>query len=239
MLGALRVMRQPAGFDPLASITWLAAYWTEDPDWTPPADGADVASWRDGSGNSRDLAEASTKPVYRATEADLNNKPVVDFNGTNDKLSWTGTLSQAQPVSIIIVGADAVGGAGSGAIFGMKSGGGGGANVYLDTAGGTSYLQTPNWAGAVLAGAGTGGHFWRFLASGASSRMAQDEAVSGTFDSGTNGITDAIYVGHSGHSFYGQIKVAFAGVYAGDITGVGSWSAFKSWVMSQYGLTIA
>lgn len=63
--------------------------WASDSGWAHPADNGAVSSWRDATGQGRDLtplASPRTPPTYRATEATLNNQPALDFNGIADVL---------------------------------------------------------------------------------------------------------------------------------------------------------
>lgn len=78
----------PSGFDPL-SIGWHSAYWAEDPAWTNPGDGNAVTTWTDASGNGRSITQGTPghRPLYRASVAALNNKPALDFDGTDDGLA--------------------------------------------------------------------------------------------------------------------------------------------------------
>jgi len=61
-----------------------------------------VSQWNDLSGNNRHLAQTTTnnQPAY-VTNA-LNGRPAVDFDGTNDSLSASFTLSQ--PMRVFCVG---------------------------------------------------------------------------------------------------------------------------------------
>lgn len=53
-------------------------------------DGDAVATWADSSGNSRDATEATNRPTYKT--GIVNSKPVVRFDGTNDKLALANSL---------------------------------------------------------------------------------------------------------------------------------------------------
>ena len=56
-------------------------------------DGGLVSAWIDLSGNIRNMAEGSNQPIYRATNANFNNKSTVEFDGLNDKLVGTSTTA--------------------------------------------------------------------------------------------------------------------------------------------------
>jgi len=91
-----------APFDPLA-IAWHTVFWAEDPNWTPPADGAAVAQWDDASGNAHHASQATAanRPLYRASVAGLNNKPAVEFDGSNDFL-LSPTFAGITPEVVVV-----------------------------------------------------------------------------------------------------------------------------------------
>jgi hypothetical protein len=99
----------PAGFRLQSPFTLLSAptnisgvvLWLDASQITGLADGDPVASWTDlsGSGNSATQATASLRPTFQTSE--LNGKPGVLSDGTNDLLS--GPLTAPQPCTVIIV----------------------------------------------------------------------------------------------------------------------------------------
>ena len=88
-------------FSPL-DISWHAAFWAEDPNWTPPADGAAVSQWDDASGNGRHATQAtgSKQPVYRASATKLNNQPAVQGDAADDALATASWTALSQPVTV-------------------------------------------------------------------------------------------------------------------------------------------
>jgi hypothetical protein len=88
--------------NPFTIAPWHAAYWASDPAWTPPADGAAVTTWRDGSGNGRDMT-TSGGPLYRASSSVLGNKPAVDLNAPG-KGAVTAALAPSVPEPFTMVG---------------------------------------------------------------------------------------------------------------------------------------
>lgn len=92
------------GFDPL-SITWAHAWWAEDPGWTNPGDGNAVSSWRnDGSQATAATSSGTNRPTFRSSYANLNSKPAVEFDGSNDYLDTSGAADMSQPNHVYIVG---------------------------------------------------------------------------------------------------------------------------------------
>ena len=65
-------------------LPWALALWASDSKWVPPADGARVASWRNaGTIGGVSAGQAGNEPIYRASSANLNSKPAVEFDGVN------------------------------------------------------------------------------------------------------------------------------------------------------------
>jgi hypothetical protein len=90
-----------SGFAPLTSPTPTHVYWTEDPGWTPPSDGATASSWTDGAG-SDDLVSVQP-PIYRASTVVLNSKPTLEFDGSNDRMEVTLGSSVSQTYTLVVV----------------------------------------------------------------------------------------------------------------------------------------
>jgi hypothetical protein len=60
---------------------------------------AALATWPDQSGNNNDATEATNKPSV--IEQDLNWRPGVEFNGTNQKLDLGSTVTSTGPFSLV------------------------------------------------------------------------------------------------------------------------------------------
>lgn len=67
------------------------------------ADGAAVAQWDDKSGKGRHLvqATAAARPLYRSADATLNNRPAVEFDGTDDVLKYTASTISTRTVYLV------------------------------------------------------------------------------------------------------------------------------------------
>src|SRR5262245_37132262 len=65
-------------------------------------DGDPVGTWTDGSGNGRDLTQATAakKPTYKTNI--VNGKPVVRFDGVDDRLKAAG-FTWNQPEHVLAV----------------------------------------------------------------------------------------------------------------------------------------
>jgi len=92
--------RQAGGFDPrsIANLT----VWYDASVSTSVTIETGVSQWNDLSGNGRHLTQTTTnnQPAY-VTNA-LNGRPAIDFDGSNDSLSASFTLSQ--PTRVFCVG---------------------------------------------------------------------------------------------------------------------------------------
>jgi len=69
----------------------LAAHYRADLGVTKDGDDY-VSQWDDQSGNGRDLAEATNKPKW--IDSGINSQNVIRFDGTNDNMQYTVSISQ-------------------------------------------------------------------------------------------------------------------------------------------------
>jgi hypothetical protein len=233
-----------SSFAPLTDISWYAAYWASDPDWTAPADGGALDSgWRDGSGNARTItATGGNRPLYRATTTALNNKPSVEFDGVNDYLKL-GSLSQAVPLSLVAIFqyVSNTASGGFGRVMDCKTstyltiynngatGAWGNLSLYAGSAAISSGV-TASTTGQLMYGVVTSGTD----TVGAAASSATGAAGNNALDCITLGANPAL--GASAN--YANVSIAFAAVYAGDITAHANWSAFRTWANSFYGVTV-
>ncbi len=233
--GAIATSAPAPSFDPLVDITWAAAYFAEDPDWTPPADGGAVSQWDDGSGNARHVSQGTgtARPTYRASVAALNGKPAVQWDGTSDVLSSSTFTAVTQPWSWVIV-ADATGAA---AVRRAVSNNGGTSWVRRDVT--TDDLTVnPGTSNVTAAGTLTGAHLLIGVGNGASSAAILD----GTSTTGGSGTATWTIVHLGASSAATEVwagHIAFAGLYSGDITGNAKYADLKTWVAAHYGFAVA
>jgi hypothetical protein len=80
------------GFTP-KSISGLAA-WYDASVTSSITIQTGVQQWSDLSGNGRNLIQNTTNNQPAYTNNQINGKPAVVFDKTNDRLTWAGTLSQ-------------------------------------------------------------------------------------------------------------------------------------------------
>lgn len=242
MIGtALR--RTGSGFNPLTAIAWEAAGWASDPAWTNPGNGNAVSSWRNGGSRAGagDFAQATgnRQPLFRSSVAGLNGQPALDFDGVNDYIQ-TANFSSALTTAATMV------------VIGKRNGATNIANGRLaDTSEAATYTtlianqistgRIGAYASGYFSGTGptqdTAAHLFRLYVNGASSVLAVDT----TTVSGTLSTSNCAYLGTGGRKSLDDANldssIAFVGLYAGDITANSQWAAFKSWVLSTYGIS--
>lgn len=230
-------------FNPLTDVTWAAVYWASDPGWTPPADGAAVSSWSDGSGNSRTQAQATSglRPLYRASVTNLNNRPAVEFDGVDDVTTNTSGFTVAQPFTVVAVVSAWGQAADPHRLFGSAAGNVQGAHGYPATNEVSLYAGGADFRGNSVTADTTSANFFTFLFDGAGSKIGKNGTLATvTATPGTTGVgTDFVLGNRSDGLRPGASKLAFLGVYSGDFAANGQYAAFKSWAATFYGLTIA
>ena len=237
--------------NPLTAFGWYAAAWAEDPLWTPPDDGGAVSSWRNGGtlGTAFEQSTGAAQPTFRSAVAALNNRPAVDFDGTDDYLGVLSGVSVAVAHSLVVIGtSDAVPSA-TKSFIGTTSTGGdrlgiAATNNFVSRLGGTQVTSTGG--SGITVSANTP---YLVSAYNNGSVPASTIFVNGTnYTSASGGATlttvDGVVLGASRSavstfSNYLDGQIAFAGFYLGDIHAHPNWPAFKRWVASRYAFTVA
>lgn len=79
-------------------------------DITGVTDGTGLQTWTDTSGGGRNATQATStqRPIYRSTATGVvlpNSKPVLVFDGVDDRLTGTNGLTTATPYTAFVVGA--------------------------------------------------------------------------------------------------------------------------------------
>lgn len=226
----------PPPFSPVASMGWYAAYWAEDPNWTPPADGAKVAVWNDASGNNRHLTQDTdaNRPVFRSSTAGVNSKPTVEFNNQFLQSSNTvfGTLSQ--PNSIVM-------------IFQSITNDGTTDN-YIDSFSGNRQIlrkRLSQWSMAatteIIGGAiDANKHFWLSYFNTTSGALEIDGVSLGTGNNGTQALNGLSVGGgyNAGVAATANFHIAFIGIASGDIRTHAKWADFTAWVNDHYAIAV-
>lgn len=231
--------RKPAGgggaFDPIADVGWSHAYWAEGSEFTALgyADGGAVSSWPDEKA-TQDISQATAtnQPAYRATGGP-NSLPCVHADG-NDWLQGSFPSALSQPYTIVIV---AIGENSATAD-----------NRFFDGVSNSSVLDELS-AGGYLLNAGssvTGGtrdgnpHLFTSLFNGASSLVERDGTTIVSGNAGTNTLSGlTLFAARTGETRPSAHKIAFAGVYNGDVRNDAGWADFEAWTETHYGLTVA
>jgi len=188
---------------------------------------------------SANQATGSFQPTYRGSVATLNNRPAVDFDGTDDRLEILTGVSLAQPFSVVWIGSyDAL--TSARAVAGINS-------TSVNTRIGTNNVPNFSLNATSAINGGTPlvntGYMQRAYVNGASS----DVVVNGTSqvigNAGASALDQIILgAGRTAPSTYANYfdgKTAFLGIFPGDITTHARWEDFKAWVRSHYGITVA
>ncbi len=225
-----------ATFDP-SLITWYAAWWASDPLWSNPGDGNLVSSWRDLSGNARDVTQGNStyQPTYRASYASLNNQPAVEF-GTTQYIA-TGNLTEGTAKTVVAIARTSSVAAARWAV----SANDGNTALLINRSAGTT--KPTAYSGSFLNSTvtmDTNAHALYAYFNGASSYIAVD-ATKTTGNSGGSGHlgTTPVSLGNPvGGSAGINGALAFVGVYLGDIEAAANWAAFKAGITATYGLSL-
>lgn len=94
-----------AAFTP-KSIANLAAWYRADLGIT--LNGSTVSAWADQSGNGNNVTQgtANKQPLFVASDSNVNNKPVLDFDGSNDQMqgNFAAALTGEKNWTLITVG---------------------------------------------------------------------------------------------------------------------------------------
>lgn len=232
--GVVNVAAAPS-FDPLTAVTWHSAFFAEDPDWTPPADGAAVSQWDDGSGNGRHAIQATgaNRPLYRAASAVMNNKPAVEAVDATDSLAQTAYTAIAQPFSLVFLGRMTLG---ASLITDGLSGSG------RVTFGRGAAQWNPNAGSSPLVGTGDASvHLFEWIINGANAKLFIDGTqVGATQTHGSNqcvGLT--LFNRYTSDTAPGDRTLSFLGIYAGNWESETARTDFKAWAALHYNLTIA
>lgn len=233
-----------SSFDPTSfGITWKMLTWTEDPAWTPPANGARVASTRDASGNGYHPAQATStrQPGYLMADAHLGGRPSIRHGNLTRLVTPTWTAI-AQPVSFVFIGYistpfwdTAVTGA-----VAMDSTTLVGAPMFAATTNAPSLLGKMTWGTSTQV---TGTRDMRpgvwVGVGGASGKLQRNGATNLSGNLGTTtipgvcigGLNNDLYPNYANHGAWG-----FVGMYEGDITAHSSWAAFLASAIAHYQL---
>lgn len=235
-----------APFDPRTDIGWYASFWADDPDWDHPGNGDPVDEWPDGSGNGRDLVQASgtLQPLYRSSDPDFGSRGVIDFDGVDNILEHTAGIAVSQPSTIV-------------AVIAFNSSVESGTHVFFGGHGGSSFRGIGVNSGAWNMNFGSSDgdpasppspglvYLVRAHPDGASSVFAVNEEVQTGIVSVGGASINQLVLGagrnSSGPSYtnYTSFRIAFLGAIAGDVADDPMWPSFLTWVEEYYSAPLA
>ncbi len=232
-----------AAFNPVTGISWAHLYYAGGPNFQAQglADGATM----NGSAGQTFPDEIATNAAnlnggtgtYQSSPSQMNGKPCVGIFSTSTGLLHSSTVAAGAqvslPYSIIVIWYMSSAAA---YICDGANAGGSGNRVLLRVSTGpvwSLYMGTDRTAGTP----------------GSGIMAARISATSGNDLLTVNGSTIISGVDSGGGTWQGMSwndnppvpggRFAFYGVYSGDVTAAGNWSAFQTWVTSTYGVSIS
>lgn len=224
------------------SIPWHSAMFADDADWLRPADGAPVGATRDLSGNNRPMRQGTSgsRPTFRDSTTALNNKASIEFDGTNDYMSTEAWSALSQPYSMVLI-FEVLAVPASFATFLSGRLSSGTAQLFAMDSSGRKWGLGGSSNQLVGSSVTTGAHAMRGKIH---SNTDNDMTIDGTLATGSGNLGADLCNGmrlgaNSGSISFANIRVAFAGIYNGDVAAHANWSAFCSWALSTYGVTLA
>jgi hypothetical protein len=190
-----------------------------------------VAAWADQSGNARDLAESTNKPLWQASQ--VNGMPAILFDGVNDKLLSAG-IALPQPFTMLLLYQEVVHTNGN-IIFSTANVGGGNApEIYMDTVN-TAIVKSGTVGAAVHVGTG-GFALVTGIANGTSSTIALNDGSPQTNPADINGAGDILALGCRGDATsFANINVAELVLLGGSVSAPDK-AALLEYFRTLYGL---
>lgn len=232
--GALGQQGGGAAYDVLTAVSWTSAYWTEDPNWTPPADEAEITSIPDAiTGTGNNLTAVGTGPTYDANglggQPSMRRDSAVINNHYLAGSAWSSALSQPFTIVGIVL---------AGSTGDDWSDTGGSPRTLLDVSSGNLRLYASGSYATSLSISTVNPSIIIAEFNGASSTAWVNGTNSGTGNAGTNGLnapnlflTAAAASPTGGH-------IAFYGFYDDQLTS-DERTGLQNWANSHYGITIS
>jgi hypothetical protein len=222
-------------FDPL-SLPWTHAWWAEGPAMAALgySDGGLVGTWPDEIG-SADLTQATSanRPVFRASSASFNSKPMVDgavTTGTEIMSTAAFASAYAQPLDVVLV---------------VRWKNTASPNAYFDRVGTLGFrirmdgdLGVPTRWGINFgtnqrgSAADTTTHLQRARAD-STSTLYNDEVAVATGSAGSNSLTGVTLFGQVGGGG-AAVQVAFVGIAKPVLSGP-DIASLHEWAQDHYG----
>lgn len=208
-------------------VSWFWCVTGDTDGWTPPSDGSTITTWNDVSGNGRDFTnDSSTGGTYRATYANLNNKPAIEYNGSNQRVKTASAFTaQNQPWTWVVV--CSFDGTGNQTVIS-----GDGVNtIGIQSGAWQAQFSTSSTGGT----ASTGAHLLIGRADGASGSLKVDgSTVIGPTNLGSTTTNTRAVLGGSNVSANFDGAIGFAGCYIGVLSSQNE-TDIRSLCQSYYG----
>lgn len=245
VLGPLGQQAAPAAaFNPQTDITWHSLFWAEGSAFQALglSDTDLVTTWPNETGESDATYDSllTHRPTYEASVTALGSQPAVTFDGVNDSLKSAAFSSNpATPYSVVVIGIRTATGGPGYFTDGITSSA---RNIVASNGSNWGFYAGTAWIDFAVAH-GTAAHLWTVTAidgSTGSEKGYLDGTLKVTSNAGSHvltGITLGAKYNISANRLTGSI--AFAGIYEGDFAADSNYAAFKTWVASHYGITVA
>jgi hypothetical protein len=224
-------------FNPETDIAWHSLFWAEGTAFTALglADGAAVTEWPNETGES-DMTEATNQPVF--VESGVGGQPSVDFTAASSQKLTSATFSTAPSGAItyvVIFKSDITTGTPR-----LMCGTADSSQLYV--ASNTALWFGRTGGGTFLGPSGTydtADHLLTAYMDPSGNELMMVDGVAGTpTAAGSTGTTNLrVAADDAGGNFFDG-KIAFAGIYEGDILQDAKIQEFANWVSDHYGIII-
>lgn len=212
------------------------AVWASDPDWSNPGDGNAVSSWRNPGSPHVTQGTSGSRPLYRASTVAFNNRPTVEFDGSDDYIEADIT-DISQPFVLVAVANTGGANATAEGVIGSS----GTNSTRIGDSGADAF--TYNFGTAQTGGTtDSDPHVWVALINGASSQLRIDgtQVVTGNSGAGslvrfTLGCSRSTNDNVARHFLDGHI--AYAAVY--ELSSVSDVADLEEALGTYYGISIA
>ncbi len=219
-------------FNPLTAVTWAAAGWANDPLWTNPGNGNPVDSWRNASGGG-DMYTYTDSPIFRGSVTSYNNRAMVEFSSSSyQSMTLSAPVNIAANYTLVIIGSMT-------SVSSTQALMGFGTSTYngvgmVDN----KFFASSNPSAPMLSNY-TNDTSLHILTAKLGTASGELQIDGSTYASG-NSVGSALYDVTIGMSLSNDVyldgRIAFWGVYSGNLIVNAKYGELIAWVGSYYGV---